>query len=310
MDDSNTCLKTKDVIRFHSHLNAINKHIQFAIETPTVNQGNQCISFLDIEIYTQENGRIEVKVHRKTTRSDKYLSFDSHNPMQDKKAVVKTLLDRADAIPCREDLQAEEKEKVLQDLILNGYNKTFIKKVCSPKNKVHRTQNITPRGFSCLPYIKGTSERIKRILVEAGIKTAFKPVKTLSNVFQRPKERPSENQIKGIVYKFKCKSCPFTYIGETKRSWNSRWLEHKPGVRKRNESAIKDHAEKTGHDVTSTDVEVLERGVTNYHKRIFLEALHSVLNEDSVNEHAELPRPYLPLLRSLGTHRDQLNSPT
>ena len=126
MDDSNTCLKTKDVIRFHSHLNAINKHIQFAIETPTVNQGNQCISFLDIEIYTQENGRIEVKVHRKTTRSDKYLSFDSHNPMQDKKAVVKTLLDRADAIPCREDLQAEEKEKVLQDLILNGYNKTFI----------------------------------------------------------------------------------------------------------------------------------------------------------------------------------------
>ena len=81
-------------------------------------------------------------------------------------------------------------------------------------------------------------------------------------------------------------------------------------MRKRNESAIKDLAEKTGHDVTSTDVEVLERGVTNYHKRIFLEALHSVLNEDSVNEHAELPRPYLPLLRSLGTHRDQLNSPT
>ena len=46
--------------------------------------------------------------------------------MQDKKVVVKTLLDRADATPCGEDLKAEE--KVLQDLILNGYNKTFIKK--------------------------------------------------------------------------------------------------------------------------------------------------------------------------------------
>ena len=66
-------------------------------------------------------------------------------------------------------------------------------------------------------------------------------------------------------------------------------------MRKRIEAAIKDHAEKTGHDVTSIDVEVSERSVTNYHKRIFLEALHSVLNADSVNEHAELPRPYLPL---------------
>ena len=112
------------------------------------------------------------------------------------------------------------------------------------------------------------------------------------------------------MYQFKCKSCPFTYIGETKRSWNSRWLEHEPGVRKRKESTIKDHAEKTGHDLTSIDVEILERGVRNYHKRIFLEALHSVLNGDSVNERAELPRPYLPLLRSLWTHRDQLNSPT
>ena len=80
-------------------------------------------------------------------------------------------------------------------------------------------------------------------------------------------------------------------------------------MRKRNESAIKDYAEKTGHDVTSTDVDVLERGVTNYHKRIFLEALHSMFDEDSVNEHAEFPRPYLLLLRSLRTHRDQLNSP-
>ena len=81
-------------------------------------------------------------------------------------------------------------------------------------------------------------------------------------------------------------------------------------MRKRNKSAIKDHAENTGHNVTSTDAEVLERGVMNYHKRIFLEALHSVLDEDSVNEHADLPSSFLPLLRFLGTRRDQLNSPT
>ena len=34
------------------------------------------------------------------------------------------------------------------------------------------------------------------------------------------------------------------------------------------------------------DAAILDKGVTNYSQRIFLEALHSVINQDSVNEHA------------------------
>ncbi len=75
---------------------------------------------------------------------------------------------------------------------------------------------------------------------------------TLGDVFRKPKDRPSDAQVKGIVCKFKCRSCTFTYIGESKRSWNSRWAEHKPGTRRKIESAIKEHAETTGHEVAST----------------------------------------------------------
>ena len=49
----------------------------------------------------------------------------------------------------------------------------------------------------------------------------------------------------------------------------------------------------------STDVEILERGVINHQKRLFLEAVHSVKTKDSVNEHIELPSAYLPLITSL-----------
>ena len=72
------------------------------------------------------------------------------------------------------------------------------------------------------------------------------PVRTLANVFQKPKDMLEETRKKAIVYKFKCTSCAFTYIGQTKRCWCSRWLEHKPGVRRKITSAIKDHAESTG----------------------------------------------------------------
>ncbi len=80
------------------------------------------------------------------------------------------------------------------------------------------------------------------------------------------------------------------------RSWDSRWAEHKPGTRRKIESAIKEHAETTGHEVASTDVEILERGINNYHERIFLEAFHSLNVKQSVNEHKEFPRVYIPFV--------------
>jgi hypothetical protein len=114
---------------------------------------------------------------------------------------------------------------------------------------------------------------------------AFKPIVTLENIFKKPKERPQEMRKKAIVYKFKCESCSFTYVGESKRCWCSRWLEHKPGVRKNTLSAIKEHAERTGHEVAKTEVNILEKGIKNCDKRRFLEALHSVLDKNAVNQH-------------------------
>ena len=76
-------------------------------------------------------------------------------------------------------------------------------------------------------------------------------------------------------------------------------MEHKPGVRRENFSAIKEQAESTGHDAQKTDAVILEKGIKNYDQRIFLEALHSKLNTDTVNEHALFPICYLPLLDSI-----------
>ena len=52
------------------------------------------------------------------------------------------------------------------------------------------------------------------------------------------------------------------------------------------ESSIKEHAETTGHDVQFDDVKILEKVITNYHKRLFLESFHSC----SDNASTECPR--------------------
>ena len=86
---------------------------------------------------------------------------------------------------------------------------------------------------------------------------------------------------------------------ESKRSWKSRWAEHKPGTRPQIESAIKVHAETTGHDVCMEDVEILEKGVNNYNGRIFLESFHSVKDNRAINEHKTFPECYLTLMNMM-----------
>ncbi|XP_068739316.1 uncharacterized protein [Montipora capricornis] len=113
---------------------------------------------------------------------------------------------------------------------------------------------------------------LKESLKEENVMTAFHPIKTLGDVFKKSKERPSESKVTGIVYKVKCGSYPFVYIGESKRSWNSRGAEHKPGTRGNNESAMKQQAETTGHDVHPNYVELSEHGVSNRQKHLFLES--------------------------------------
>jgi hypothetical protein len=69
-------------------------------------------------------------------------------------------------------------------------------------------------------------------------------------------------------------------------------LEHKPGVWKRIFSTIKEHAECTGHNAAKSDAVILEKGIKNYEQRIFLEALYSILSENTANEHTEFRACY------------------
>ena len=74
--------------------------------------------------------------------------------------------------------------------------------------------------------------------------------------------------------------------------------ERKPGAGDNNDSAMKQH-EITGYDIHPSYVEILERGVNNRQKRLFLESLHSTLTTDAVNERQPFPKAYLPLITSL-----------
>ena len=78
------------------------------------------------------------------------------------------------------------------------------------------------------------------------------------------------------------------------------------GVRSEIKSSLKDHAECTGHIMYPRIMLtlILEKTVDNMNKRTFLELLHSVLDDRSVNEHTDFPAIYIPLVESC----DEINN--
>ncbi len=200
---------------------------------PTTDAEGQTIAFLDTSNTVSANGQVEVGVYRKPTHTNKYLAFESHSPAQNKRAVVKTLMDRAKYLPSTSERKRSKEQQVIGDLKVNGYPQSFIDR-CLEKKTENQESQESPRGYASIPYVKGVSERVRHVLSRENIRSTFKPVKTLDSIFKKPKDRPSTNQIKGIVYKVKCKICDFAYVGESKRSWNSRGAEHKPGAKSSN----------------------------------------------------------------------------
>ena len=77
-----------------------------------------------------------------------------------------------------------------------------------------------------LPYIKGITEPLTQILKSHDIQVTNKPIKTLQQEFPAPKFRPPKDAQCNVVYKIPFVSCPWSYIGGTKRSFSTRKKEH------------------------------------------------------------------------------------
>ena len=208
---------------FHLLINSVSRHIQFTMEE----EQNLSLPFLDV-LVVRHDKTLRSQVYRKPTHTDRYLHFDSHHPQHHKLVVTKTLHDRANT---HNTIPADARHKtthVLSVLQLNGFPLRHSYPIPKVKQR-NTTQHL--KHFSSIPYVQGTSERVGRILYEAGVKVAMKPVKTIDNILTSPKDLIAEHEKSRLVYKIPCADCEFVYVGQTKRDLKSRVAEHKRAVK-------------------------------------------------------------------------------
>ena len=116
--------------------------------------------------------------------------------------------------------------KSVNFVFVNGGKGVYDADIYRPTNADATNQNLTHVTTVTIPYIKGTSETISRILQPYHIRVAHKPTTTLRHLLTNVKDRDEPNNRQGAVYKIKCSDCQASYIGETGRNLNTRLTEH------------------------------------------------------------------------------------
>ena len=109
-----------------------------------------------------------------------------------------------------------------------------------------------------VPYIKGASERVDKILQRYGYKLGHQLTHILESKLSKLKDMRPDSVKCGVIYKIKCKECNHAYIGETGKELYNRVSEHKLAVhRVDNLSAIYHYISETGHSMNWDHTEVL-----------------------------------------------------
>ena len=220
--------------QFHQHLNHACPSIQFTREIEEEGK----LSFLDVKV-VKDGEKLKTKVYRKPTSSNVYLHYASHHADSIKTGVIKCLSKRAGAVCSDEDAKMEETAYLEQVFKDNGYPRGYVRRALESKDQDAPeearpsdptnpsrlpTEQARPTYIS-IPYVKGTSERIGRILAPHQIRLGYSSKPTLRDKLVKAKDVIPKTLQKGVVYKTSCE-CGATYVGETGRPKSTRLKEH------------------------------------------------------------------------------------
>ena len=225
VDDVFAIVKTNLIRKLLEHLNAQHAAITFTAEV----EENCQLPFMDVRVH-RILGTIKTGVYRKPTHTGKYLSFSSNHPDSAKRSVVSALLRRAEYISLGETEKQLEIRQVQDELSANGYPSRFIRKVLKKttqnterKEDNHKKKPSTEATAS-IPYVRGVSEQISRILARLQISTVMKPTKWKWSLMHNAKDTIPPQEDQGVVYALGCTGCSKVYMGKLTEQRNNGYV--------------------------------------------------------------------------------------
>ena len=282
VDDTLCIIKDQEINEFYDFINQFHPAIKFTMEK----EENSQLPMLDVLLHRLPNHQLKCTVYRKQTATNQYLNFQSHQPLQHKLGVYRTLAHRANTIVTQEEDKTAEIKTVEQHLSNCGFPPWLFQQARNKEKQKQlnkHIQNNQPRARHSvtLPYVQGVSETINRLFLTHGIRSHFKPQNLLRHHLVHPKDKTHDLDACGLIYYIECQNCEATYVGETERPLKIRLSEHKRPTN--TSSKVQLHLkENKKHSVNWEKIKILDRE-QDYYDRGIKEAIHIQRHPSSLN---------------------------
>ena len=177
VDDTFVIMKRAFYTEFLSFLNCLCNSIKFTMELANTDNS---ISFLDCLVKLKCDNTFDISVYRKPTHSDRYLNFYSAHPVHMKKAIIKSLVFRAERLCSEDSTKTSEINHLRCVLKQNSYPQKFIGASINSERPSRNTTEEKRNPVATIPYRQRTSELIRKVLSDYDIRTVFRPDNTLA----------------------------------------------------------------------------------------------------------------------------------
>ncbi|XP_026827852.1 uncharacterized protein LOC113562471 [Ooceraea biroi] len=209
VDDVFMILPSNKIDKVLEVFNNYRTRLQFTSEI----KSNGSINFLDVTITRDKNALI-TNWYRKPTFSGRYINQFSGHPTRHNISVISGLIDRAILLS---DSRFHDSNIELVKTILtnNCYPTSFINRHINNRLRSIRNSNSSDSNNDrhlnktriTIPYIEGLSGNIRHVLNQAGMDCIYTIPKRLNSVIRLGKDRLSDGQHTGVVYKIDCLNC-------------------------------------------------------------------------------------------------------
>ena len=107
-DDTFVQIQEDYILEFTEHINSQDHNIKFTSEPKL----DGCLAFLDVKVHVKDDGSTKTVIYRKPTHTNQYLNGLSHHPLEHKRSVVHSLINRAENIITEEQNKKTETEHI------------------------------------------------------------------------------------------------------------------------------------------------------------------------------------------------------
>jgi hypothetical protein len=155
-----------------------------------------------------------------------------------------------------------------RDLQLNGYPQGFTDVAINSKGSSHPNKEKRPLGSVYIPYVKGVSEKFKRVRNCYNIRTIFRTKRTLRSSLMKTRPEGDPQQTAQCICSVPCE-CGRSYTGERGRPAAVRLREHRHNLQQGllEKSKLAQHAYEEGHKVVWDDARILKIESHRWHRK-------------------------------------------